>query len=75
MFREVHMRKIDQSKKPIIVEYINRYYDDYGQIPTVRDISTGTGIALSTVHRYLKAMQENNELNYNGRKRIIEIGR
>ena len=46
------MRKKDDSKKSAIVEYINEYYSDFGQTPTVRAISEGTGIAVATVHRY-----------------------
>ena len=64
------MRRKDESKKAAIAEYINRYFDDYNQAPSVRDIVAGTGIALATVHRYLLSMQESGELNYNGRKNI-----
>ena len=64
------MRKRDDSKKSVIVEYINEYYSDYGQTPTVRAISEGTGIAVATVHRYLLALKELGELDYNGRNSI-----
>ena len=64
------MRKRDDSKKSVIVEYINGYYSDYGQTPTVRAISEGTGIAVATVHRYLLALKESGELDYNGRNSI-----
>jgi hypothetical protein len=52
------MRRKDDSKKSVIVEYINEYYSDYGQTPIVRAISEGTGIAVATVHRYLLALKE-----------------
>ncbi len=64
------MRKRDDSKKSVIVEYINEYYSDYGHTPTVRAISEGTGIAVATVHRYLLALKESGELDYNGRNSI-----
>ena len=64
------MRKRDDSKKSAIVEYINGYYSDYGHAPTVRAISEGTGIAVATVHRYLLALKESGELDYNGRNSI-----
>ena len=64
------MRKRDDSKKSAIVEYINEYYSDCGQTPTVRAISEGTGIAVATVHRYLLALKESGELDYNGRNSI-----
>ena len=51
------MRRKDESKKVIIAEYINRYFDERNQAPSVRDIVAGTGIALATVHRYLVSMQ------------------
>lgn len=35
------MRKRDDSKKLAILEYIDEYYSDYGQTPTVRAISKG----------------------------------
>jgi repressor LexA len=64
------MRKRDDSKKLAILEYIDEYYSDYGQIPTVRAISEGTGIAVATVHRYLLALKDLGELDYNGRRSI-----
>ena len=64
------MRKRDDSKKLAILEYIDEYYSDYGQTPTVRAISKGTGIAVATVHRYLLALKDSGELDYNGRRSI-----
>ena len=60
------MRRKDESKKPIIVDYINEFFYEHDKIPTVREIVNGTGIPLSTVHRYLVDMQEKGELTYNG---------
>ena len=65
------MRKRDDSKKSAILEYIDEYYSDYGQAPTVRAISEGTGIAVATVHRYLLALKDSGELDYNGRRSIM----
>lgn len=64
------MRRLDDAKKILILNYINEFYDRSGSIPTVRDICAGTGIASTTVHRYLGAMRESGELDYNGRKSI-----
>ena len=64
------MRSKDESKKTEILKYINEYYNDYRETPTVRDIAAGTGIPFATVHRYLTAMQEDGELEYNGRKSV-----
>ena len=64
------MRKLDDNRKTIILDYINEYYDRYGRIPAVHDISVGTGIPNTSVHRYLVAMKESGELDYNGRRSI-----
>ena len=53
-----------------IVEYINRYYAEHMRYPSVRDIVAGTGVPLSSVHRYLKEMNENGVLEYDGRRSI-----
>ncbi len=58
------------TKKQSILEYIDDYYDSYGETPTVRAISAGTGIAVTSVHRYLSEMQADGELNYNGRRSV-----
>ena len=52
------MRRIDPSKKEIIAEYIDKHFCEHDEIPSVRDIVKGTGIPLSTVHRYLISMRE-----------------
>ncbi len=46
------MRKAS-TKKQSILEYIDDYYDSCGETPMVRAISAGTGIAVTSVHRYL----------------------
>ena len=64
------MRRKDDSKKSVILEFIDEYYNEYNEIPAVRTIAEGTGIALATVHRYLISLKESGELEYNGRKSI-----
>jgi len=64
------MAKMDTSKKAVILQFVNTYYDGHGRAPAVKDISTGTGIANATVHRYLVSMKESGELDYNGRRSI-----
>ena len=65
------MRRKDESKKNVILDFIDEYYNEYNVIPAVRAISTGTGIAVATVHRYLLSLKESGELEYNGRKSIF----
>ena len=47
------MSRTTDSKKQIILDFINEHYGSYGETPTVRDIAAGTGIAVTSVHRYL----------------------
>ena len=61
------MRRKDESKKLQILEYINDYIGQYSASPSVREISSGTGIPRATVQRYLVAMDENGEIEYDGK--------
>ena len=45
--------KKDESKKIVIADYINSFFYEHDKVPSVREIVEGTGIPLSTVHRYL----------------------
>lgn len=62
------MRQKDNAKKKVIVDYIDKHFCDINEVPSVRDISTGTGISISTVHRYLISMREEGALDYSGRR-------
>lgn len=64
------MRRRNEDSKNLILDYVNSFFDENHTIPSVREISDGTGIAVTTVHRYLCAMKESGELEYNGRRRI-----
>ena len=64
------MRKINEEYKREIFDKINEYFNLNKTVPSVREISEATGIAVTTVHRYLCAMKENGELEYNGRRNI-----
>lgn len=63
------MKKYD-SRKQIVLDYVNKHYDDYGVVPSVRDIAAGTDIPSATVQRYLVALKEEKLLEYNGRKSV-----
>ena len=41
----------------IIYDYVNQYYAEQSKYPSVRDITAGTGISVSTVHRCLTDME------------------
>ena len=67
------MKSMEGNRKSVILEYIKKYYDRHGQNPAVHDISVGTGIPNTSVHRYLVSMKESGELDYSGRKSIGTI--
>lgn len=64
------MKKQNLARKQAILDYIDEYFNIRGVIPAVRDISAGTGIATTSVHRYLTAMRDSGELIYDGRRSI-----
>ena len=61
------MRKKDDSKKELILNYIHEHYARFGKTPVVLEIASATGISSATVHRYLVAMNESGELEYSGK--------
>ena len=61
------MRRRNDTKKVQIVSYINDHVRLHFVTPTVREISMGTGIPHATVHRYLVAMNEAEEIQYDGK--------
>ena len=64
------MRKLDEGRRARILEYINGFYDRNAAPPSVREISSGTGLPVATVHRYLVDMKQSGELAYEGRRSI-----
>ena len=60
------MRKKNPELYQAIKSYVERHYEKEGRSPTVREIEAGTGITRPTVQRYLTAMRENGEIEYNG---------
>ena len=64
------MAKKTPTRYTMIYDYVNQYYAENSRYPSVRDIVAGTGIPVSTVHRYLNDMKESGEIEYNGRRSI-----
>lgn len=65
------MRKKDDSLFEIIIDYVNDYFEESGRSPSTREIEQGTRISRPTVQRYLKALQERGEIDYDGHRGII----
>ena len=64
----------DESKRTII-RFIDRYYTANDKKPTVREISAGTDISVSSVHRLLKEMDEEGMLRVepNSRRAVSTV--
>ena len=60
------MRKKNPELYQTIKAYVESHYEKEGRSPTVREIESGTGITRPTVQRYLTAMRESGEIEYNG---------
>ena len=55
----------------LIEHFIDNYHNETGGSPSIRDISEGTGIPTTTVHRFINEMRQNGTLEYNGHRSII----
>jgi len=55
----------------LIEDFVEDYCRRNGSSPTIRDITEGTGIPNTTVHRFIKEMKENGTLEYGGHRSII----
>lgn len=65
------MQTMKKEKSKLIVDYVNRFYGDYGVSPTNRQISDGTGLPLTTVSRYLHYLRDNGTITFTGCKSIV----
>ena len=65
------MRTKDESLFAVIVDYVNDYFEKYGRSPSTRELEKSTQISRPTVQRYLKALQERGEIEYDGHRGII----
>lgn len=65
------MRKKNTETYVLIERFIENYYESTGGSPSIRDISEGTGIPTTTIHRYISEMKENGTLEYRGHRSIM----
>lgn len=63
------------STKEKIFEYLERFFNENGYIPTVREICNELNVkSTSTVHKYLKELHETGEIiRLNNKKRAISL--
>lgn len=65
------MRRRDDLLFKRIVDYVNQYFEYYGRSPATREIAQGICSSRPTVQRYLKAMEERGEIEYDGLRGIV----
>ncbi len=67
------MRTKNPAYFKAIHNYIDRYVEDWGETPSIREIAEGTGISRPTVHRYLVAMGEGGDISYIGGRIVTSM--
>ncbi len=65
------MRHKDESIQTVLLKFINKYFEQNNTSPSLKMISAETGLATTTIHRYLLAMKEEGKIEYNGRRSIV----
>ena len=65
------MKRRDETLFGKIIDFVNEYFEDYGRSPSTREIEQGIGVSRPTIQRYLRTMQEQGEIEYDGHRGII----
>ena len=68
---------MDESKLIRVMDYIRRFSDENGYMPSVREIGMHCGIkSTATVHSYMERLQDKGFLNKaDNKKRAVTIGK
>ncbi len=66
------MRSKDPKRMQQIIDFVDKYYNDYHCTPTTREISEHVDLSKSTVHSYLMEMSETGMIDYDGRMIVTE---
>lgn len=64
------MREGQEGRKNRILSFIQEYYLEHDRSPSERDITAGTGIPTTSVHRFLSEMKETGQLSFEGRRSV-----
>jgi len=63
-------KKIDHERnRQIILEFIEKFLDEYDAMPSVREIADGTGIPATTAYRTVKTLNDEGLIKYKGHTR------
>ena len=55
-----------------IISFVNDFYRDNKRSPSIRQVASGTGLGVATVHRYLVEMTERGLIDYDGEIIVTE---
>ncbi len=66
------MRSKDPVKMKEIIDYIDKYYEDYHSTPNYKEISEHTGLGKSAVYNYLTDLRNSGLIDYDGKVIITE---
>lgn len=66
------MRSKDPKRMRQIIDFVDKYYNDYHCTPTTREIAEHVDLSKSTVHSYLTEMSETGMIDYDGRMIVTE---
>ena len=58
------MRLFNQTYLDDILMFVNKYYQDNREAPTIVQVSSGVGVPRSTTHRYLQELSKRGMLEY-----------
>jgi len=59
------MRSKNKELMINMIDFINEWFQDYNETPTIRKISEKFDLAKSSVQRYLVSMSESGMIEYN----------
>lgn len=61
------MRSMSEATMTDIISFVDRFYEKNGYTPTIAAIAGGLSLAVGTVHKYLRRMEENGTIARAGR--------
>lgn len=64
------MVRINQERKEKVLSAVQELVLEQDRAPTVQELAECTGLPHATVHRYLKVLQEDGAIQYNGRRSV-----
>ena len=66
------MRSKDPKKMLEIIEFVDKYFNDYHCTPTTREIAEHTSLGKSAVYNYLAELRDKGLIDYDGKMIVTE---